>query len=379
MLMYLRLASSLIFTFIAAMVLSNVTFAQKANNSKTANEMTIKVEVKNRTYIGKPLVWDGENMQLLRRDGRMTFLPVKSHDDYKILANSFSKMSRSKMIAKLKKEFGSRYTVSSTSSFIVVHPHGDYQKWAKPFEDLNKRFASYFSTRGNRLESPEFPMVAVVLNTRGEFDRMLKGHYEASPNMLGYYSPRSNRIITYDQTKDAGESIFNTNTLVHEATHQTAFNRGVHNRFGDYSSWLVEGLACMFEAKGVNNGYIHTRRKDRVNSGRLLAIQYAIKNGSAKGTLEKIVREDNLFRSDDQLAYAYAWGLTFYLAETQQRNYLRYLTDDAKREDFSAYGPSERTETFAKAFGEDFDKLEARMFNFLMKQKVQIPEGYTRR
>lgn len=374
-----RTTAILTITFVITMAMSDLLVAQNARLGSTKNEMTIKIQRKQRTYIGKPLIWDGENMQLLRRDGRMTFLPVKSHDDYQVLSNDFSVMSRKSMVAKLKKEFGKRYTVSTTSNFIVVHPHGDYLKWAKPFEDLNKRFAAYFSTRGHRLEEAKFPMVAVVLNTRGEFDRMLKGYYSADKNMLGYYSPRSNRIITYDQTKNAGDSIFNTNTVVHEATHQTAFNRGVHNRFGEYSSWLVEGLACMFEAQGVHNSYIHTKRKDRINSGRLLAIQIAIENGSAKGILEKIVRDDRLFRYDDQLAYAYAWGLTFYFAETQPREYLRYLTNDAKRGDFTIYGSQERLETFAKAFGSDFAHLEARMFNFLMKQKVTIPDGYIRR
>ena len=372
--MHIRITIILIFSFVIGIALTDALCAQ---NDK--GEMTIKIEANKRTYIGKPLVWDGNNMQLLRRDGRMTFLPVKSHDDYKVLSNDFSVMSSEMMEAKLKKEFGKRYTVSRASNFLVVHPHGDYQKWAKPFEDLNKRFGAFFSSRGHKLEEPQFPMVAVVLNTRSEFDRMLKGYYQANPNMLGYYSPRSNRIITYDQTKNDRDSIFDTNTVIHEATHQTAFNRGVHNRFGEYSSWLVEGLACLFEAKGVHNSYIHTQRKDRVNSSRLLAIQYAIKKGKAKGTLEKIVRDDELFRSDDQLAYAYAWGLTFYLAETQPRKYLRYLTDDANRKDFSAFGSKDRLESFAKAFGSDLDDLESRMFKFLMKQKVKIPEGYTRR
>ncbi len=377
--MFSRSTAIFFFAFLFLIALPEVGHAQKAESSGVNNEMTIKVEVKQRTFIGKPLVWDGDNMQLLRRDGRMTFLPVKSHDDYQVLSNGFSVMAKKTMVAKLKKEFGKRYTVSSTPSFIVVHPHGDYQKWAKPFEDLNKRFATFFSTRGHKLEAPKFPMVAVVLNTRGEFDRMLRRYYSADRNLLGYYSPRSNRIITYDQIKEADDSIFNTNTVIHEATHQTAFNRGVHNRFGEYSSWLVEGLACLFEAEGVHNSYIHTQRKDRINSGRLLAIQIAIKDGSAKGTLEKIVGDDRLFRSDDQLAYAYAWGLTFYLVETQQRDYLKYLFDDAQRENFTVYGSKERLQLFAKAFGNDFDQLEARMFNFLMKQKVKIPDGYIRR
>jgi hypothetical protein len=373
-LMHIRSRIILIFSCAITIALSGALLAQKSDR-----EMTVKIEVNDRAYIGNPLVWDGKNMQLLRRDGRMTFLPVKSHDDYKVLTHSFSPMSRKMMVAKLKKEFGKRYTVSTTASFLVVHPHGEYEKWAKPFEDLNKRFSAFFSTRGHKLEQPQFPMVAVVLNTRSEFDRMLKGYYQANPNMLGYYSPRSNRIITYDQTKNERDSIFDTNTVIHEATHQTAFNRGVHNRFGEYSSWIVEGLACLFEAPGIHNSYIHTQRKDRVNSRRLLSIQYAIKKGKAKGTLEKIIRDDALFRSNDSLAYAYAWGLTFYLAETRPREYLRYLTDDAKRKDFTAYGSTERLESFAKAFGSDFDNLESRMFNFLMKQKVKIPEGYTRR
>ena len=370
--MHTRTTNILIFSFVISVALAEALIAQKKSP-----EMTIKVDVNKRTYIGKPLVWDGKNMQLLRRDGRMTFLPVKSHDDYEVLSNDFSVMPRKLMVAKLKKEFGKRYTVSSTSSFLVVHPHGEYQKWAKPFEDLNKRFSAFFSSRGHKLEQPQFPMVAVVLNTRSEFDRMLKGYYQSNPNMLGYYSPRSNRIITYDQTKTEEDSIFDTNTVIHEATHQTAFNRGVHNRFGDYSSWLVEGLACLFEAKGVHNSYIHTRRKDRINSSRLLSIQYAIKEGDAKGKLGKIIRDDELFRSDAQLAYAYAWGLTFYLAETKPREYLRYLKDDAQREDFTAYDAKERLKRFAKAFGSDFDNFESRMFNFLMKQKVTLPKGYT--
>ena len=367
--MYFRLYLLFVFALVAGGVQPSLTFGQQ--------DILVKIERNKRTYIGKPLVWDGKNMQLLRRDGRMTLLPVASADDYQVISDRFSVLPRINLIAKLKKEFGSQYKISSTPNFLVVHPHGDHQTWAKPFEDLNRRFASYFSTRGHKLAQPDFLMVAVILNTRGEFDRMLKGHYKSSDSsMLGYYSSRSNRIITYDQSEDAEQFVFSTNTLIHEATHQIAFNRGVHNRFGDYSSWAVEGLACMFEAEGVNNSYMHTKRQDRINSGRLLSILIAIKKGKAKGTLEKIVRDDNLFRTDPELAYAYAWGLTFYLAEAKQREYLRFLTDDAERKDFSKYDSTMRIENFAKAFGADFDDLEARMFNFLKKQKVKVPKGY---
>jgi len=182
---------------------------------------------------------------------------------------------------------------------------------------------------------------------------MLKANVKGARNWVGYYSPSSNRIITYDRVKEESEGFFESNTLIHEAAHQVAYNRGVHNRFGNRSSWITEGLACMFEAEGVYNRNINSQRKDRVNSSQLWTMQTAIKDGSAKGNLKYILQDDKLFRSNANFAYAYAWGLTFYLAETQPRAYLKFLTDDAKRPNFSAYGSNERLERFAEAFGSD--------------------------
>ncbi len=338
----------------------------------TQTEHTVKVRVKNRTYVGTPIDWYDGNLDLLRRDGRWSVLPIDSPDQYKVLSPSFSVMSREKMAEKLKKEFGKRYSVSSTASFLVVHPLGGYHKFAKPFEDLNKSFETYFHKRGHHLEKARFPMVAVVLNTRAEYDRMLKAKDSSSEGWVGYYSPRSNRIITYDRTIEESESFFKTSTLIHEATHQTAYNRGIHNRFGGSSSWIVEGVACMFQAEGVYNSGVHKRRKDRINHSRLWGIQVAIKDGSAKHKLRDIVRSDQLFRSDVDLAYAYAWGLTFYLAETQSRTYLNFLAEDAQRPNFSAYGEQVRLERFAEAFGSDFDNLESRMFKFLKQLNVKV-------
>jgi hypothetical protein len=345
--------------------------------------LTIKVKLKSRTLIGNPLVWDGTNMQLLRRDGRMTKIPVASHDDYQVLPDPFKPYSKTTIARSLQKEFGQKYQVSVTPSFVVVHPKGDYHTWAKPFEDLNVRFANYFQTRGARLKASKFPMVAVVLRTRREFDRMLASYHKnsLSKNTLGYYSPKSNRVITYDPYEGRRKSwLLDTDTIIHEATHQTAFNRGIHSRYGLSARWVSEGLACMFESPGVNNSYIYTKQSDRINMGRMQAMLRLIANGSAKGNLEKIVRDDRLFRSNPQLAYAYGWGLTFFLAETKSRDYIKFLTDDGKRENFSPYSRSDRVEQFAKSFGSDFENIEATMFNYLKRVKLPVaPSSYGRR
>ena len=114
--------------------------------------LMVKVKVNQRTLIGNPLVRYTDSMHLLRRDGRMTLVPMKSLDDVKVLPEPFKPYSKTTMARSLQKEFGQKYKVSVTPSFVVVHPKGDYQTWAKPFEDLNVRFANYFHTRGARLK-----------------------------------------------------------------------------------------------------------------------------------------------------------------------------------------------------------------------------------
>ena len=74
------------------------------------------------------------------------------------------------------------------------------------------------------------------------------------PGTLGHYDPASNRVFLFDATKDAGyDWSENADTIIHEATHQTAYNVGVHKRFIAAPRWMVEGLATMFEARGVWN------------------------------------------------------------------------------------------------------------------------------
>jgi len=210
----------------------------KSANSQNAEgdygNLMVKVKLKQRTLIGNPLIWNGNQMQLLRRDGRMTEVPVASHDDYQVLPAPFKPYSKTAIARSLQKEFGPKYKVSVTPNFVVVHPQGDYQTWAKPFEDLNVRFAN----------------LAVVLRTRREFDRMLASYHKGSlsANTLGYYSPKSNRVITYDPYEGKRKDwLLNTDTIVHEATHQTAFNRGIHSRYGASARWVSEGLACTCE------------------------------------------------------------------------------------------------------------------------------------
>ena len=333
------------------------------------SDMTVKIEVKNRKLVGRPLAFDGKQLALLKRDGRWSTYPVGSMDDVEKVSDKFQPYDSEAIRQRLQKEFGGKYQVSKTRNFVVVHPPGNYTVWASPFEQLYQRFRSYFTSRGFELSEPEFPMVAVVLRTRKEFDKFLRTYHQYDSRILGYYSQRSNRIITYDPSGGRSQLrdwAFNS-TLIHEAAHQTAFNVGIHNRFGIEPSWASEGLALLFEAKGVNNSIYYSQQKDRVNKERLRLIKHYYSKDRVKGKLQKLVSNDNLFSSDASFAYAYAWAITFYLSEKQPGNYFKFIKSDAARADFSALSSKQRKAMFAKQFGSDFTGLENRIEQFITK------------
>ncbi len=333
----------------------------------------VELEHNGRTYIGKALAWDGDDALLMRRDGRMSVVPADEESDFKRVDGDFEPLSKEVIRTRLQREFGGKYQVSMTANFVVVHPKGPHTKWAQPFETLYTRFRAYFITRGTALGEPEFPMVAIVLRTRGEFDRFLQLYHHYDPDILGYYSPRSNRVVTYDQSGGDSSSqdwFFNTDTIIHEATHQTAFNTGIHTRVGEVPNWISEGLATMFEAPGVNNSLHHSRQEDRINRGRLMNLKDFYRDDKVDEQLATLVSNDQLFRSDPTLAYAVSWGLTFYLAENYPQDYHRYLREEAGRDDYERYDSAQRVESFAKFFEEDFDVLAARMRRFYADLRV---------
>lgn len=338
------------------------------------NDITVRVKHRGKSFYGKPLAWDGKEVVLLRRDGRMSVLPAPKQSSFETMDTKFVPMKRATIRKRLVKEYGSKYQVSVTANFIVVHPIGDSNRWAQPFEKLYHRFKNYFVTRGFTPTNPEFPMVAVVLKTRGEFDRFLKSYHDYDKAILGYYSPKSNRIITYDQSEGSskGQSwFFNASTIIHEATHQTAFNTGIHSRFAPIPRWVSEGLAMMFEAPGVNNSQHYSSRESRINRNRLAALKQYYRNGDVEGRWEDIISNDNLFREDASLAYAMSWGLTFYLAEKHPKKYMKFLMNDAAREPFMPYENRDRNKNFMKYFGKHLPSLQARMATFY--RELDIP------
>ena len=123
----------------------------------------------------------------------------------------------------------------------------------------------------------------------------------------------------------------------------------------------------MFESKGVYNNLFYPDQKDRVNKDRLANLKYYYKKNQVKGKLKRFIAGDKYFDSDPAFAYAYSWGLTFFLAEKYPAKYFRFIRSDSNREEFREFTAKQRLRAFAEVFGSDFSGLESRMEKFIAK------------
>ena len=154
-------------------------------------------------------------------------------------------------------------------------------------------------------------------------------------------------------------------TMIHEATHQVAFNTGLHSRIGACPKWIVEGLATVFEAPGIRNSGAGTAVKNRINHERFIWFGNYNKTRRKAKSLEAFLSSDDLFRSTVLDAYSEAWAFSFFLIETRPRPYADYLRAVASRDPLSAYPAADRLADFKKTVTNDLPLLEADFLRFM--------------
>jgi hypothetical protein len=327
----------------------------------------MQATVAGRLIEGQPLAWNDRQMLLLGRDGALHEFDPAAAEDAKKVGARFVAYSAAEMQSRLAAEFGRNFEVTLTAHFAVVHPRGSGRPWAARLEALYRSFTHYVSVRSFKPQPPAAPLVAVVFRNQDEyFAHAAAGGAVLQPGTMGHYDPASNRVFLFDVATSGSDADWAANaaTIIHEATHQTAYNVGVHRRFAEQPRWAVEGLAMMFEARGVWDASSLRQQADRINGERL---EYFRRTGGDRPSdwLMRLAASDSGFKAHPLTAYAEAWTLTFYLCETRPREYCRYLSRVAAREAFSTYSPLERIGDFTAEFGDDLEMLAAQLQHFV--------------
>jgi hypothetical protein len=267
-----------------------------------------------------------------------------------------------------------------------------YAQWCGAlFERLYDVFVNYWRQAGLEPSPPPRPLVVVIFASRQRYEAFAARDLGAAADrVVGYYNLLTNRVTTFDLTgsaalaRPAGRSAARAGldilaspeaaglvaTLVHEATHQMAFNAGLHRRLAPVPLWVSEGVATFFEAPDLasDRGW---KGVGSVNGPRLETFLA----GARPGDLEAIVLGDEPFRRPDQAvdAYARAWALTFYLAQTRKAAFVAYLRGIARKEPLADDSPEERLREFTEAFGATPAALEEPMLRYLAR--LRPPAG----
>lgn len=342
---------------------------------------------------GRILVEGGNGLVLLQAtDGVLWQIERHELRTREELDSRFEPLSREVFGEQLLTEMPAGFRIHTTPHYVVCYNTSRaYAQWTSSLlERLYKAFANYWQKQGLEIHEPEFPLPVLVFADRAAYDASSRNDLPGGTgNIVGYYSLRSNRINMFDltgaealrgsgnrrgSTREINQMLSQSaavplvSTIVHEATHQIAFNCGLANRFADIPLWQCEGMAVYFEAPDLTStrGW---RGLGRVNYPRLKRFQQNLPNWNDK-TLERMISSDDRFRDPQTAvdAYADAWALNYYLIKYRSRDYADFLKLLAEKSPLIHDDPETRVKEFRKHFGE-LERLEQEFLKQMSRVK----------
>jgi hypothetical protein len=324
------------------------------------------------------------------RAGRLwTVTPDRLAGD-KTLDKNFSPLTPDELAAALIAEldeaggFGSLAPTASEHYVAVSNTGQPLVDWTLAMlERLHDAFRAFWSRQGFETHDPEFPLPVVILRSRDQFAKLANhDRTPASAQGQGYFLATANRTTLVDLTAGEAASTAGTlgevrrlvgrnsasvTTVVHEATHQIAFNCGMHRRYADNPIWLTEGIAMYFETPDLNSrrGW---RTVGRVNRNRLNQFRDFAAKRRQPDSLQTLLGSNSRFAQAETAidAYSEAWALTHFLIKTKPREFNAYLQMIAAKPLLQFDTPDQRLAEFTTAFG-DLQEIDRALQQYLRR------------
>jgi len=366
----------LVATFVAAMAADRVTFRHRGKTLEVEGRVLVTAEDGGLLVIGRDAVlWRVPPEDLVKH----------SKDETPFQPLSADQFTRS-VLADLPKGF----EVYTTSHYLIAYNTSrGYAQWCGSLlERLYTAFTNFWSRKGFDLREPALPLVAIVFADRQSYAQHVQAELgEAAASIIAYFHLETNRITMYDLTgsessgrpaerstaalihrilaqPDAERTVA---TIVHEATHQIAFNCGLHTRLSDCPLWFSEGIATYFETPDLSStkGW---RNVGAVNQARLARFLDYLRRRPAD-SLTTLLSDDKRFRDAKQAldAYAEAWALTYYLIQKHQKQYVTYLSLLSRKKPLLWDDTATRLNEFKQVFGDDLRRLDGEFVRYMMR------------
>jgi hypothetical protein len=355
--------------------------ASAAAPSDLIDQVTYRRDGGERSASGRVLVSATDGGMLLQSDdGVITIIEGKDVVDHKHTERPFVPATAEEIGKRLLAKAPPDFRIYTTPHYVVCYDTSrEYAQWTSSLlERLYKAFTNYWEHQKFELHEPEFPLVCLLFADRASYVTAAKEemHGRDPGGIIGFYSISSNRVNMYDLTGleslhgDRRGSMAEINemlsqpaaepsvaTIVHEATHQIAFNCGLQTRFSNIPRWLCEGLAMYFETPDLSSSR-GWHGIGKVNYPRLDTFQKNLADWQA-GTLENLVTSDERLLNPKTApdGYADAWALNYFLIKYHTKSYNQYMKLLSTKRPILEDDAQARLHDFKQCFG-DLEPLE---------------------
>jgi hypothetical protein len=367
-------------------------FFSSVTGISAMDRITFRRDGKEQQVTGRLLVTaqDG-GLLLLERDGMLWAVSPEEKEKLTSDDSPFKPLTREELTKKILAELPAHFDVINTAHYLIFYDTSKpYASWCGSlFEGLYKAFTNYWKRKGFTLTEPEFPLIAIVFADRAEYIKFSKPELgDAGGSIVGYFSLMSNRMTMFDlsgletnggargrgtmaqinQILSQPQAQQTVATIIHEATHQIAFNCGLHTRLSDCPSWFSEGIALFFETPDLRSSKGWSTIGG-INYPRLDRFQNNLQTRPAD-SLETLITTDKRFHDPKQGldAYAEAWSLTYFLIHQKPKEYIAYLKLLSQKKPLLTDKPEKRKEEFEKIFG-NLKKLDEEFLRYMGRLK----------
>jgi hypothetical protein len=368
--------------------LSVFAVALAASSAVAMDHVTMRRDDSTRTIDGRiELIAKDGGLLFLARDGLLwrvlpTEIVKRSKDDLPFRGLPPDQMAKS-VLAELPKGF----EVYQTAHYLICHNTSRaYAQWCGGlFERLYLAFRNNWSRQGIELVEPQFRLVAIIFADKASYVKYSSKELgDAADSIIGYYNMDTNRMVMYDlvgaSMQRSGRSFGDMHirqflasenaaaavtTIVHETTHQIAFNCGLHQRLSDCPKWFSEGIAMYCETPDLSRGK-GWAGLGVVNRGRLLQFQQYCAKPRVANSLKSLVSSDERLVDPKQVvdAYSESWALTYFLIHKHSKQYLAYLRLLAQKKPLVYDEKSTRLAEFENHFGK-VERVDAEFMNYM--------------
>jgi uncharacterized protein (DUF3820 family) len=276
------------------------------------------------------------------------------------------------------------YQVLQTEHYLIFY------KSTLPFakdsgrllEDLYRGLIDAFRRKEFPVHESEFPLVAVIFATEGDF----RAHKKVDPQVRAYYEYFTNRIFFFQKSEKEDlepkvAALLSPQTVAHEGAHQILSNIGVQPRPNSWPLWLVEGLAEYCATTVNTRKGIVWSGMGAINSLHMATIRELedplsnLINGQEKGAgnvawsrsilhAESLMQQTSLTPTD----YARAWALTNYLALRRGSDFIKYLKSMSQMPPFERRTPQANLAEFRTYFSDDLARLDKKVDDYIHLQ-----------